>query len=101
MGAIVARRLQNNSRKGNLFGGLYATRVANYLGIAPQEGDMIIPPVYLDKEAMFMSRLGMAILSMDLDTHGYPTRLGKGMEHIFAHGSMDMDTHKQPGWAWL
>ena len=52
LGAIVARRLQNNSRKGNLFGGIYATRVANYLGIAPQEGDMIIPPVYLDSEAM-------------------------------------------------
>ena len=34
-------------------GVIYATRVANYLGIAPREGDMIIPPVYLDKEAMF------------------------------------------------
>ena len=43
----------------------------------------------------------MAILSMDLDTHGYPIRLGKGMEHISAHGSVDMDTHEQPGWAWL
>ena len=35
LGAIVARRLQNNSRKGNVFGGIYATRVANYLNIAP------------------------------------------------------------------
>ena len=52
LGAIVARRLRNNSRKGNLFGGIYVTRVANYLGIAPREGDMIIPPVYLDSEAM-------------------------------------------------
>ena len=52
MGAIVARRLQNNSRKGNLFGGIYATRLANYLGIAPREGDMIIPPVLLESEAM-------------------------------------------------
>ena len=26
--------------------------MANYLGISPQEGDMIIPPVYLDSEAM-------------------------------------------------
>ena len=52
MGAIVARRLQNNSRKGNFFGGIYATHVANYLGIDPREGDMIIPHVYLDYEAM-------------------------------------------------
>ena len=35
LGAIVACRLQNNSRKGDLFGGIYATRVDNYLGIAP------------------------------------------------------------------
>ena len=47
------------------------------------------------------SCLGMAILSMDLDTHGYPTRLGKGMERISAHGSVDMDTHEQLGWARL
>ena len=53
LGAIVARRLHNNGRAGDLFGGIYATRVANYLGIAPREGDMMIPPVYLDKEAMF------------------------------------------------
>ena len=53
LGAIVARRLQNNSRKGNLFGGIYATRVANFLNIAPREGDMLVPLVYLDKEAMF------------------------------------------------
>ena len=45
--------------------------------------------------------LGMAIFSMDPGTHGYPTRLGKGMEHISAHGSVDMDTHEQPGWARL
>ena len=45
--------------------------------------------------------IGMAILSMDLDTQGYPTRLGKGMERISAHGSVDVDTHEQPGWAWL
>ena len=53
LGAIVARRLQNNSRKGNFFGGIYATCVANFLDIAPREGDMIMPLVYLDKESMF------------------------------------------------
>ena len=48
LGAIVARRLHLNSLNGDLFGGIYATRVANYLGIAPREGNMIIPHVYLD-----------------------------------------------------
>ena len=28
------------------------TRVANYLGIAPREGDVMIPPAYLDYDAM-------------------------------------------------
>ena len=45
LGAIVARRLQNNSRRGDFFGVIYATRVANFLNIAPREGDMIVPPV--------------------------------------------------------
>ena len=52
MGAIVARRLQNNGRAGDLFGEIYATRVSNYLGIAPREGDMMLPPAYLDYDAM-------------------------------------------------
>ena len=52
LGAIVARRLHNNGRAGDLFGGIYATRVANYLGIAPLEGDMVLPPAYLDYAAM-------------------------------------------------
>ena len=38
LGAIVAHRLHNNGMSGDLFGGIYATRVANYLGIAPREG---------------------------------------------------------------
>ena len=50
--AIVARRLHNNGMSGDLLGGNYATRVANYLGIAPREGDMELPPAYLDYGAM-------------------------------------------------
>ena len=50
LGAIVARRLHNNGRAGDLFGGIYVTRVANYLGIAPREGDMVY--AYLDYDAM-------------------------------------------------
>ena len=37
LGAIVARRLHNNGLVGDLFGGIYATRVANYLGIPVHE----------------------------------------------------------------
>ena len=53
LGAIVACRLHNNNKRGDFFGGIYATHVANFLHITPREGDMIVPPVYLDKEAMF------------------------------------------------
>ena len=35
-----------------MFGGIYATRVANYLGISPREEDMELPPAYLDYDAM-------------------------------------------------
>ena len=44
--------MQNNSRKGNLFGGIYATRVANYLGIPVHGGDMELPPAYVHYNAM-------------------------------------------------
>ena len=33
LGAIVACRLHNNGLDGDLFGGIYATHVASYLGI--------------------------------------------------------------------
>ena len=36
----------------DLFGGIYATRVANYLGIPPREGDRELLPAYLDYDAM-------------------------------------------------
>ena len=52
LGAIVARKLHNNGISGDLFGGIYATRVANYLGIAPREGDMMLTPAYFDYDAM-------------------------------------------------
>ena len=52
LGAIVARRLHNNGISGDLFGGIYVTRVANYLGISPREEDIEFPPAYLDYDAM-------------------------------------------------
>ena len=39
LGAIVACRLHNNGLDGDLFGGIYATRVAIYLGIPIHEND--------------------------------------------------------------
>ena len=33
LGAIIARRLHLNAKEGDLFGGIYATRLANYLGV--------------------------------------------------------------------
>ena len=56
LGAIVARRLHNNGLVGDLFGGIYATCVANYLGIPPREGDMDLPPAYLDYDVMVRHR---------------------------------------------
>ena len=52
LGAIVARRLQNNSRKGNFFGGIYATRLADFLGVTIRNDDIEFPPAYLDFNAM-------------------------------------------------
>ena len=51
LGAIVARRLHNNRIHGDLFGGIYATRIANFLEI-PIRGDDIELPPYLDYDAM-------------------------------------------------
>ena len=52
LGAIVARRLHNNSIIGDLFGGIYATRLANFLEIPIHENVIVLPPTYLDYNAM-------------------------------------------------
>ena len=44
--------MHNNGLVGDLFGGIYATRVANYLVIPPHEDDRELPPAYLDYNAM-------------------------------------------------
>ena len=51
LGPIVARRLHRNSLSGDLFGGIYATRVANFLEI-PHENEKELPPSYQDYNAM-------------------------------------------------
>ena len=52
LGAIVARRLHLDGLCGVLVGGIYATRVANYLDVPIHENDMELPPAYLDYKAM-------------------------------------------------
>ena len=52
MGAIVARRLHLNAKDGDLFGGIYATRLANYLGVSIRGNDIELPPAFLDYNAM-------------------------------------------------
>ena len=52
LGAIIARRLHHNGLDGDLFGGIYATRMANYLGIPVHENDTELLPAYLDYNAM-------------------------------------------------
>ena len=52
LGAILACRLHLNRFNGDLFGGIYATCVANFLGVAIREDDIELPPAYLDFNAM-------------------------------------------------
>ena len=52
LGAIIARRLHLNARDGDLVGGIYATRLANYLGVSIRENDIELPPAFLDYSFM-------------------------------------------------
>ena len=54
LGAIIARRLHKNAKDGDFFGGIYATRVANYLRVPIKENDIELPPAFLDDEAMVL-----------------------------------------------
>ena len=52
MGAIVACRLHNYSINGDLFGGIYATHLVDFLDIPIRGDDIELPPAYLDYNAM-------------------------------------------------
>ena len=54
-----------NRFNGDFFGGIYATRIANFLGVAIREDDIELPPAYLDFNAMVTTSLlrGMNHLS--------------------------------------
>ena len=52
MGAIIARRLNNNAIDGDFFGGIHATRLANFLGVSNRSGDPPLRTAYLDRVAL-------------------------------------------------
>ena len=52
LGAIVARRLHLNRFNGDFFSGIYATRLADFLGVTIRNDDIELPPAYLDFNAM-------------------------------------------------
>ena len=52
LGVIVACRLQRNANNGDLYGGIYASRVAAHLEIPPKFSDPIVPYKYLKFGAM-------------------------------------------------
>ena len=51
LGAIVARRLHLNRFNGDFFGGIYATRLADFLGVTIRNDDIELPPACLDFNA--------------------------------------------------
>ena len=51
MGAIIARRLNKNAIEGDFFGGIYATRIANFLGVPIRAGDPPLHTAFLDRVA--------------------------------------------------
>ena len=56
MGSIVARRLHLNAKDGDLFGGIYATHLADYFGVSIRENDIELPPSFLAYNAMVRYR---------------------------------------------
>ena len=52
VGALIARRLAANGNKGDLFGGVYATLILEYLGRMPHPDDVPFPFVRFDLAAM-------------------------------------------------
>mgnify|MGYP005841778445 CR=1 FL=1 len=50
-GAIVARRLYLNAKDGDLFCGIYANCLANYLGVPIMENNIELPLAFLDYNA--------------------------------------------------
>src|SRR3954467_10468830 len=52
VGLLIAKRLATNSNKGDLFGGVYATLLLQFLQGEPRPDDTVFPFVSLDLAAM-------------------------------------------------
>mgnify|MGYP005844495527 CR=1 FL=1 len=52
LGAIITRRVHINAKDGDLFARIYATRLANYLGVPIRGNDIELPPDFPDYNAM-------------------------------------------------
>ena len=51
-GAIIERRLNKNASEGDFFGGVYATRLANFLGVSIRPEDPPLCTTFLDRVAL-------------------------------------------------
>lgn len=67
MGAIITRRLNINANEGDFFGGIYATRIENFLGVPIREGDPPLHTAFLDRVALTRYQF----LEMDDESHLY------------------------------
>src|SRR3954465_3800091 len=52
VGALIAKRLAANNNKGDIFGGIYATLILQFLHMEPRPDDAIFPFAGLDLAAM-------------------------------------------------
>src|SRR3954469_25377235 len=52
VGSLIAKLLATNSNKGDLFGGVYATLLLQFLQMEPRPDDTVFPFVSLDLAAM-------------------------------------------------
>ena len=46
--------IHNNRFNGDFFGGIYATHLADFLGVSIRNDDIELPPAYLDFTAMVL-----------------------------------------------
>ena len=65
VGTLIARRLAANGNKGDLFGGIYATLLLQYLEDTPHPDDVAFPFISFDLAAM--KRHKFFTLTSDLD----------------------------------
>src|SRR4051812_18252620 len=76
VGTLIARRLAANCNKGDLFGGIYATLLLQYLKGTPYPDDAAFPFISFDLAAM--KRHKFVTLTSELDRLDYILRFEDG-----------------------